>query len=103
MRLAIASTARSERRIAVRGPPRERSGSRRRVSARAFKFYSGLVDLVIYVGRHSGGGHRIAPVGEQFVVSITEHIAQVGDRGGDFGDPPGEGLRAKPAMVAAGS
>ena len=63
--LAITSTARSERRIAVRGPPRERSGSRRRVSAGVFEFCSGLVDLVVGVGRHGGGRHRLALAGER--------------------------------------
>ena len=63
VRLAITATARSERRIAVRGPPRERSGSRRRVSAAVFEFCSGLVDLVVGVGHHLGGRHRLALAG----------------------------------------
>ena len=68
------------------GPPRERSGSRRRVSARVFEFCSGLVDLVVCVGRHGGGGHRLALAGERFVGRLAEDVAEVGDRGGDFGD-----------------
>ena len=40
------------------------------------------------VGRHGGGGHRFALVGERFISLVAEDIAQVGDRGGDFGDPP---------------
>ena len=51
-----------------------------------FEFCSCLVDLVVGVGR------------------LTEDIVEVGDRGGDFGDPTAaRGLRAKPAIVAAGS
>jgi hypothetical protein len=62
------------------------SGSRRRVSARVFEFCSGLVDLVVCVRHHLGGGHRLALAGERFVGRVVEHIAQVGDRGRDFGD-----------------
>ena len=47
---------------------------------------SGLVDLVVCVGRHRGGGHRLALAGERFVGLVTEDFAQVGDRGGDLGD-----------------
>jgi hypothetical protein len=39
-------------------PPRERSGSRHRVSARVFEFCSGLVDLVVCISHHGGGGHQ---------------------------------------------
>ena len=69
------------------------------------QFCSGLVDLVVCVGRHGGGGHRLALAGERFVGLVAEDIAQVGDRGGDFGDRRlrVRGLNAKPAMVAAGS
>jgi hypothetical protein len=47
---------------------------------------SGLVDLVVCVRRHGGGGHRFTPAGERFVGLVAEDIAEVGDRGGDFGD-----------------
>jgi hypothetical protein len=47
---------------------------------------SGLVDLVVGVGRHGGGGHRLTPAGERFVGLVAEDTAQVGDRGGDLGD-----------------
>ena len=68
------------------------------------QFCSGLVDLVVCVGRHFGGGHRLALAGERFVGLVAEDLAQVGDRGDDFGDRPAvTGLSAKPAMVAAGS
>ena len=68
------------------------------------QFCSGLVDLVVCVGRHGGGGHRLALAGERFVGLVAEDIAQVGDRGVDLGDAAAvRGLRAKPAMVAAGS
>jgi hypothetical protein len=64
----------------------------------------GLVDLVVGVGHHLGGGHRLALVGERFVGRLTEDVAQVGDRGGDFGKALcRKGLMANPAMVAAGS
>ena len=51
-----------------------------------FEFYSGLVDLVVGVGRDGGGGHRLALAGERFVGRLAEHIAEMGDRGGDLGD-----------------
>jgi len=38
-----------------------------RVSARVFEFCSGLVDLVVGVRHHRGGGHRFALAGERFV------------------------------------
>ncbi len=56
-------------------------------SARFFEFCSGLVDLVIGVGHHRGGSHRLTLAGERFVGLVAEHAAQVGDRSGDFGDP----------------
>jgi hypothetical protein len=60
--------------------------------------------LVVCVGRHGGGGHRLTIAGERFVGLVAEDFAEVGDRGGDFGDPAAAmGLSAKPAMVVAGS
>ena len=46
----------------------------------------GLVDLVVCVGHHLGGGHRLALAGERFVGLVAEDLAQVGDRGVDLGD-----------------
>src|SRR5262245_40048486 len=42
---------------------------------------SGLVDLVVGVGHHSGGGHRFTLAGQRFVGLAAEHIAQACDRG----------------------
>jgi hypothetical protein len=56
-----------------------------RTSPMAFEFCSGLVDLVVCVRHHGGGGHCFALVGERFVNLVAEHIAEVGDCGGDFG------------------
>jgi hypothetical protein len=68
------------------------------------QFRSGLVDLAVGVGHHRGGGHRLALEGERFVGRLAEDIAEVGDRGGDFGTPvTARGLSANPAIVAAGS
>ena len=39
------------------------------------QFCSGLVDLVVCVGRHVGGGHRLALAGERFVGLVAEDIA----------------------------
>jgi hypothetical protein len=36
------------------------------------QFCSGLVDLVVGVGRHLGGGHRFAMAGERFVGRVAE-------------------------------
>ena len=38
-----------------------------RNSTRVFEFCSGLVDLVVCVGHHGGGGHRLTLAGERFV------------------------------------
>ncbi|MGO9694178.1 MAG: hypothetical protein ACLPYO_10365, partial [Mycobacterium sp.] len=67
-----------------------------------FEFCSSLVDLVICVRRHGGGGHGLALAGERFVGRVAEDVAEVGDRGAEFGDPrrreraerePGDGGR----------
>src|SRR5262245_32203387 len=50
------------------------------------QFCSGLVDLVVCVRHHRGGGHRLTLAGERFVGLVAEHIAQVGDRGGELGE-----------------
>jgi hypothetical protein len=61
------------------------------------QFCSGLVDLVVCVGRHRGGGHRLTLAGERFVSLVAEHAAEVGDRGGDFGDRRrGDGTEREP-------
>ena len=38
---------------------------------------SGLVDLVIGVCRHVGGGHRLALMGKRIVSLVTEDLTQV--------------------------
>jgi hypothetical protein len=55
-----------------------------------FEFRSGLVDLVVCVRHHGGGGHRLTLAGERFVGRVTEDVAKVGDRGGATG-PSGWG------------
>ena len=58
-----------------------------------FEFCSGLVDLVVGVGRHGGGRHRLTLAGKRFIGLVAKGIAEVGDRGGDFGDPRrGDGM-----------
>ena len=52
-----------------------------------FEFWAGLVDLVVCVGRHGGGGHRLTLAGERFVGLNAEDISQVGDRGAELRDP----------------
>jgi hypothetical protein len=44
-----------------------------------FEFCSGLVDLVVGVGHHLGGGHRFALASERFVRRLAEDFAEVGD------------------------
>ena len=56
--------------VAVETPPLSRGHS-----AGVFEFCSGLVDLVVCVGRHGGGGHRLTLAGERFV-------GRLGHRGG---------------------
>jgi hypothetical protein len=53
--------------------------------------------LVVCVGRHGGGGHRLPLAGEQFVGLVAEHFAEVSEGGVDFGDPRcGEGTEREP-------
>ena len=40
-----------------------------------FQCCSGLVDLVVGVRHHGGGGHRFALVGERFVGLVAEDIS----------------------------
>ena len=49
------------------------------------QFCSGLVYLVVGVRHHGSGGHRLTLAGERFVGLVAEDVAEVGDRGGDFG------------------
>ena len=60
-------------------PPRRAPPLLRGHSAGVFEFCSGLVNLVVGVRHHRGGGHRLALVGERFVGLVVEDIAQVGD------------------------
>ena len=61
------------------------------------QFCSGLVDLVVGVGRHFGGGPSLALAGERFIGLVAEDLAEVGDRDGDFGDQVcGQWIDGKP-------
>jgi hypothetical protein len=82
---AIKATARSVNRSTI-SSSRSASGSRRRASTWVFEFCSGLVDLVVGVRHHRGGGHRLTLAGERFVGRLAEHVAQVGDGGAELGD-----------------
>jgi hypothetical protein len=42
-----------------------------------FEFRSGLVDLVVGVGCHFGGGHRFALADERFVGLVAEDITEM--------------------------
>jgi hypothetical protein len=44
------------------------------------------IDFAVREGGHGGGGHRFALVGELFVRLVAEDIAEVRDRGVEFGD-----------------
>jgi hypothetical protein len=55
-------------------------------SKTAFSSVSGLVDLVVCVGHHGGGGHRLAAAGERFVGLVAEDFAEVSDRGAGLGE-----------------
>jgi hypothetical protein len=48
------------------------------------QFCSGLVDLVVRVVRHGGGGHRLTLAGERLVGRLTEHTAEVSNRGAEL-------------------
>jgi hypothetical protein len=45
-----------------------------RNSTGVFEFCSGLVDLVVGIGRHRGGGHRLTLAGERFVGLVAEDL-----------------------------
>ena len=52
--------------------------------------------MVVCVRHHLGGGQCLTLAGERFIGLVAEPIAQVGDRGGDFGDPRcGEGTEGE--------
>ena len=48
-----------------------------------FEFCSGLVDLVVCVGRHGGGRHRFTLAGERFVGHLAEDLAHLREVLGD--------------------
>ena len=50
------------------------------------QFCSRLVDLVVCVGRHRDGGHRLALAGERFIRLVAEDIAEAGDHGAELRD-----------------
>jgi hypothetical protein len=49
----------------------------------------------------SGGGHRLTFASERFVGLVADDIAQVSDSAAELRKRCGQGLNAKPAMVAA--
>jgi hypothetical protein len=53
------------------------------------QFCSGLVDLVVCVRRHGGGGHFRTLAGERSVSLFSEDMAKVRDRCVDFGERRG--------------
>jgi len=53
---------------------------------RRLQLCSGLVNLVVSIGHHGGGGHRLALVGERFVGRLAEDMSEVGDGGAELGD-----------------
>ena len=74
------------RHIAVPSPTRSFETLVCRLFRDGVQFCSGLVDLVVGVGHHGGGGHRLTLAGERFVGLVAEDIAEVGDRGAEFGE-----------------
>jgi len=46
---------------------------------------SGLVDLVVCVSHHGGGGHGRALARERCIRLLAEHAAKVGNGGGELG------------------
>ncbi len=67
----------------------------------SIQFCSGLVDLVACVGHNLGGGHRLALAGERFVGLVAKDVAEVGDRGAEFGNPHcGEGIEREAAPLS---
>ena len=88
--------------LAVSGSKDERLISR--LFRDGVQFCSGLVDLVVGVGRHGGGGHRLTFAGERFVGRVAETSRRWVIAVVNSGNAAAEiGLSAKPAMVAAGS
>ena len=56
----------------------------RRLFRDGIQFRSGLVDLVVGVGHHLCGGHRLTLAGQRLVGRLTEHIAEVSNRGAEL-------------------
>ena len=52
-----------------------------------FEFCSGLVDLVVCVGHHGGGGHRLTLAGKRFVGLVAENVAKLVRGMAEKGDP----------------
>ena len=67
------------------------------------QFYSGLVDLVVCIGRHFGGGHHLTLVGKRVVIRSPRTSRRWATVKVSSGMPAMNGLRAKPTMVADGS
>ena len=68
-----------------------------------FEFCSGLVDLVVCVGRHGGGGHGLTLAGELFVGRSPRTSRRWAIAAVNSGNRPVMAPTANPAMVAAGS
>jgi hypothetical protein len=48
-----------------------------------FQLCSGLLDLVVCIRHHGGGGHGFALAGKRFVGLVAEDIAEVSYRGAE--------------------
>ena len=68
------------------------------------QFCSGLVDLVVCIGHHGGGGHRFALAGERFIglFPSTSRRCAIGVSNSGLVVRV-KTVAAKPLMVAAGS
>jgi len=83
-RWAHGTHPRRRRRRGCRRNPLPHRGTLIRLFRDRFQFCSSLVDLVVCVACHGGGGHCLAPAGERFVGLVAERVTEVGDRGRDF-------------------
>jgi hypothetical protein len=62
------------RHIAVPSPTRSFETLISRLFRDGVQFCSGLVDLVVCVGHHRGGGHRLSLAAERFVGLVAEDV-----------------------------
>jgi hypothetical protein len=74
---SVSTVVSDVRHVAVPFPARSFETLECRLFRHGLHLCSGLVDLVVGVGRHGGGAHPLTTSGERIVGLVTEDIPQV--------------------------